>query len=205
MKSATRKKRVVKYDLPISTENMLALIATISMNAERLRELYFQPYIILTLIHENKTLVKWLVNFFDELPEENRKILFKDVYGNEIGTVDILKESGIPPFWLEDAEFSLDQYDRACDIKYNLHNPAYTESNPGPRMYAHVSNIEVKYSGITTRSISNISPPVSPGAESGIIILSQAATSAELDCDLTKLQTKISRDEINESKECSIM
>lgn len=180
----TRKNRPAQFNLAVRNNNIRAVVAIIAMDETTLARINFQPHLVLTMINKNSQLVSWLVDFLYTLPEKHRNKLFRCKYTGRSG-LKILHAAGIPMQWLNPGKFTNGQSRYLTELW--AVEPSDDESSyVAPSMPD--DEIPPQHADITIRSLSNESPAVSPGHDSGICLLTQPATSKQLMCDQARRQ-----------------
>jgi hypothetical protein len=116
------------FGLAIRNNNVRAAIAVVSMDAQTLSHLNFQPHLVLTMISKNDECVTWFVNFLRGLPEGRRDAIFRCTYKNKKSII-LLRDAGIPRHWLSSGEFTPKQHMWMINIGYTDMSPRESDSD----------------------------------------------------------------------------
>lgn len=181
-----RQYRTVPFWKAVSNNNIRAMIAVVSQEAIALSRIQFQPHLVLAMIAKNKTCVLWFVEFLRGLLNARREKLFKCTY-KKCGYFKMMRDAGIPRLWLTPGTFTQRQLDYLVRIGYD---ESYDKSPydditwityVNPTLPDVTPDISIPTSLGSARGSSDTSPPVTPGPESGIEVLSNVLTSKEFE------------------------
>lgn len=234
------KNRSTSFGLAIRNNNVRAAMAVVSKDAPALLRMWFQPHLVLTIIAKNESCVNWFMDFLRALPDGRRDKLFsctykkcKDfkllhdagvprswiipetltkgqlLYLTHIGYVDL------SPTGSDGVATSSTGRDCAASgfdgvVTPSGSDPSYVTPSSASENPPPSSEIPSSVFEIPTKSLSDVSPPATPGPESGIDVLSNVATSDELGCKQRPRRSRSANGRINVApapvpEQCSIM